>query len=67
MNKIPNENWQAYMLRTLSEETTTIWVPAWVASAARAVGRVFGGLFVLGFFAAIPVMAFEIACLMLGL
>lgn len=67
MNKIPNENWQAYMLRTLSEETATIWVPAWVASAARAVGRVFGGLFVLCFFASIPVMAFEVACMMLGL
>lgn len=67
MNKIPNENWQAYMLRTLSEETTTIWVPGWVVSAARAVGRIFGGFLALAFFAAIPALAFEVACMMLGL
>lgn len=67
MNKIPNENWQSYMLRTLSEETTTIWVPAWVASAARAVGKALGIFFVLALFGSIPFVSFELACLLLGL
>lgn len=67
MNKIPNENWQAHMLRDLTEDTETIWVPAWLAGVFRWIGRIFGGLFVLGFFAAIPALAFELACAMLGL
>lgn len=67
MSKIPNENWQAYMLRALTEETSVVLVPAWLATAAKAVGKFFGGLFALGLFAGIPWMAFEMACAMLGL
>lgn len=62
MNKIPNENWQSYMLRELSKEAETIWIPGWLATAVKTVGQLFGCLFVLTFFCYIPALAWEIAC-----
>lgn len=67
MNKIPNENWQSYMLRELSKEAETIWIPGWMATAVKTVGQFFGTLFILAFFTSIPWLAFELACVMLGM
>lgn len=67
MNKIPNENWQTHMLRSLCAEETVVLLPEWCGRVAGWVGRILGGLFALGLFACLPWMAFEMAAALLGL